>query len=65
MTWPTPTSTPSKTTTSAPGVVTFDAELTSAGRYGLFFDFKHDGTVHTASFTFDQGPVTGTPDMEM
>jgi hypothetical protein len=50
---------------SAPGVVTFDAELTSAGRYGLFFDFKHDGTVHTASFTFDQGPVTGTPDMEM
>ena len=48
-----------------PGVVTFDAELTSAGRYGLFFDFKHNGTVHTASFTFDQGPVTGTPDMEM
>ena len=44
---------------------TFDAELTSAGRYGLFFDFKHHGTVHTASFTFDQGPVTGTPDMEM
>lgn len=50
---------------SAPGVVTFDAELSSAGRYGLFFDFKHNGTVHTASFTFDQGPVTGTPDMEM
>ena len=50
---------------TAPGVVTFDAELTSAGRYGLFFDFKHHGTVHTASFTFDQGPVTGTPDMGM
>ena len=49
----------------APGVVTFDAELSSAGRYGLFFDFKHDGSVHTAAFTFDQGPVTGTPDMEM
>jgi len=48
-----------------PGTVTFDAALTSAGRYGLFFDFKHDGTVHTASFTFDQGPVTGKPDMEM
>ncbi len=48
-----------------PGVVIFDAELTSAGRYGLFLDFKHNGTVHTASFTFDQGPVTGTPDMEM
>jgi hypothetical protein len=50
---------------AVPGIVTFDAELTSAGRYGLFFDFKHDGTVHTASFTFDQGPVTGTPKMEM
>jgi hypothetical protein len=50
---------------AAPGVVTFDAELPSAGRYGLFFDFKHGGTVHTAAFTFDQGPVTGTPDMEM
>lgn len=50
---------------SVPGVVTFDAELTSAGRYGLFFDFKHNGTVHTASFTFDQGPVTGPSDMEM
>jgi hypothetical protein len=49
----------------APGVVTFDAELSSAGRYGLFFDFKHEGAVHTASFTFDQGPVTGNPDMEM
>jgi hypothetical protein len=49
----------------APGVVTFDAELTSAGRYGLFFDFRHNGTVHTAAFTFDQGPVTGAPDMEM
>jgi hypothetical protein len=50
---------------STPGVVTFDAELTSAGRYGLFFDFKHEGTVHTAAFTFGQGPVTGAPAMEM
>ena len=50
---------------AAPGLVTFDAELNTAGRYGLFFDFKHDGSVHTASFTFDQGPVTGTPKMEM
>jgi hypothetical protein len=50
---------------SAPGAVTFDAELTSAGRYGLFFDFKHDGAVHTATFTFDQGPVNSSPDMEM
>ena len=46
------------------GVVRFDATLTSAGRYGLFFDFQHNGTVHTASFTFDQGAVTGTPKME-
>ena len=50
---------------AAPGVVTFDAELTSAGRYGFFFDFRHDGTVHSAAFTFDQGPVTGAPEMEM
>jgi hypothetical protein len=50
---------------TAAGTVTFDAELASAGRYGLFFNFKHHGTVHTASFTFDQGPVTGSPDMGM
>ena len=56
---------PAENDEPAPGVVTFDAELTSAGRYGLFFDFKHNGTVHTAAFTFDQGPVTGTPEMEM
>ena len=46
------------------GVVRFDATLSSAGRYGLFFDFKHDGTVRTASFTFDQGAVTGDADPE-
>ena len=49
---------------SEPGVVRFNAELPSAGRYGLFFDFKHDGVVHTASFTFDQGAVTGATEME-
>lgn len=48
-----------------PGVVRFDAELTSAGRYGLFFDFQHQGRVHTAPFTFDQAAVTGSADMEM
>jgi hypothetical protein len=47
-----------------PGVVRFNAELSSAGRYALFFDFQHDGVVRTASFTFDQGAVTGTADME-
>ncbi len=46
------------------GVVTFEAELPSAGRYALFFDFKHRGTVRTASFTLDQGAVTGTDEME-
>ena len=45
------------------GVADFDAELTSEGRYGLFFDFKHGDTVHTATFTFDQGLVTGAPSM--
>jgi hypothetical protein len=47
----------------ADGTVNFDAELNSAGRYGLFFDFKHGDTVHTATFTFDQGLVTGAPTM--
>lgn len=48
----------------ADGTVRFDATLASAGRYGLFLDFKHAGTVHTAAFTFDQGVVTGAADME-
>lgn len=45
------------------GTVHFDAELTAEGRYALFFDFKHGDAVHTASFTFDQGLVTGAPTM--
>jgi len=45
------------------GTVHFDAELNAEGRYGLFFDFKHGNTVHTAPFTFDQGLVTGAPSM--
>lgn len=48
----------------ADGSVTFDAELDAAGRYGLFFDFQHRGVVHTATFTFDQGVVTGATGME-
>ncbi|MGH9133413.1 MAG: hypothetical protein ACRDZZ_05715, partial [Ilumatobacteraceae bacterium] len=36
---------------AASGAVRFDADLPSAGRYGLFFDFQHDGIVRTASFT--------------
>jgi hypothetical protein len=43
---------------TTPGQVVFDATLPSAGRYRLFFDFKHAGVVHTAAFTFDQGAVT-------
>jgi hypothetical protein len=46
------------------GTVTFNASLDAAGRYGLFFDFQHNGIVHTAAFTFDQGTVTGAADME-
>ncbi len=46
------------------GVVTFEAELPSAGRYALFFDFKHDGQVRTAPFVVDQGQVSGTDEME-
>ena len=45
--------------------VRFEANLDSAGRYGLVFDFRHDGAVHTATFTFDQTPVTDPVDMEM
>lgn len=47
-----------------PGRVVFDATLPSAGRYRLFFDFKHDGVVRTAAFTFDQGAVTGDAGQE-
>ena len=46
------------------GTVIFDAALDAMGRYGLFFDFQHNGIVHTAAFTFDQGIVTGAADME-
>jgi hypothetical protein len=48
----------------ADGTVTFGAALDAAGRYGLFFDFRHDGRVHTARFTFDQGVVAGDAEME-
>jgi hypothetical protein len=46
------------------GTVTFEAELPREGRYGMYFDFKHHGVVHTASFTFDQGRVSGNTTME-
>jgi hypothetical protein len=47
------------------GAVRFEATLSSAGRYRLFFDFKHGDTVRTAEFSFDQGLVTGdAPSMD-
>jgi hypothetical protein len=42
------------------GTIRFEATLPSEGRYRLFLDFQHGGTVHTASFSFDQGTVTGS-----
>lgn len=44
-------------------VVTFTGEFPTAGTYRLFFDFSHDGTVRTASFTVtvtDGSPDAGT-----
>jgi hypothetical protein len=35
------------------GEVGFAVHVPSAGRYRLFFDFRVDGVVHTASFTLD------------
>lgn len=51
--------------TPSTGPVRFEANLDSAGRYGLFFDFRHGGSVHTATFTFDQMAVTDPIEMEM
>ena len=48
---------------AAGGTIRFEATLPSAGRYRLFLDFQHEGTVRTASFTFDQGLVTGSAPM--
>jgi hypothetical protein len=48
----------------ARGTIVFDATLGAEGRYGLFLDFKHGGVVHTAAFTYDQGVVAGTSEME-
>jgi hypothetical protein len=33
--------------------VSFTAEFPTAGRYRLFFDFSHNGQVHTTAFTID------------
>jgi hypothetical protein len=45
-------------------VVTFTGEFPTTGTYRLFFDFSHDGTVRTASFTVDVGvESSGSADM--
>jgi hypothetical protein len=36
---------------SRPGTVTFETDLEEPGRYGLFLQFKHRGSVHTVPFT--------------
>ena len=42
--------------------VPFVAEVPSAGRYRLFFDFRHDGVVRTASFVVSTDePATEEP----
>jgi hypothetical protein len=33
------------------GAVAFETAFPSGGRYRLFFQFKHEGRVHTAAFT--------------
>jgi hypothetical protein len=44
-------------TTPGPRIL-FAVEVPTAGRYRLFLDFRHDGTVRTADFTVD---ATGAP----
>lgn len=46
-----PEGTPGDGETKAGPGVNFHAEVPSRGEYRLFFDFKHDGKVHTAEFT--------------
>ncbi|MET0865944.1 MAG: hypothetical protein ABWZ98_16560 [Nakamurella sp.] len=43
-------------TPAGPGI-TFYATIPSAGTYGLFLDFQHDGVVRTAAFTANAQPA--------
>lgn len=45
---------------TAPTTVPFMLEVPSPGDYRLFFDFAHEGAVHTAAFTVHV-PVAGEP----
>ncbi len=40
---------------AAPGTVAFDAELAEPGRYALFLQFRHGGSVRTVRFTVEVG----------
>jgi hypothetical protein len=42
-----------------PEGTTFHTSVPTEGTYDLFLDFKHDGVVHTASFTMTADPTTG------
>ena len=63
--WPTSMSTRTRTTPTT--VVTFTGEFPTAGTYRLFFDFSHDGTVHTAAFTVEvpDAAVDSTPSSDV
>ncbi len=50
---------PEPNSDAADPAVTFVSEFPTPGTYRLFFDFSHDGAVHTAAFTVDV-PQTGT-----
>ena len=50
------------------GAIRFAVEVPSSGAYALFFDFAHDGAIHTARFVVDTTaplstdlPMTDTP----
>jgi hypothetical protein len=50
-----PEGSPGDGRTAAGPEITFDVEVPSAGRYRLYLDFRHNGTVRTAEFTASAG----------
>ncbi|GII30507.1 hypothetical protein [Planotetraspora mira] len=60
-----PEGTPGDGETPPGPAITFYAEVPSGGTYGLFLDFQHAGTVHTAAFALQAvQPPTGTTPVE-
>lgn len=45
------------------GPIHFQVDYPTAGRYRLFFQFKHRGSVHTAEFTRIAGDAEGGPEV--